>query len=164
MLSLSVVNLIAYLLQKKQLSKRKIAKLLSVSRGTVGAIANGNRGLYGKEPRSKGPYEPEVDLPPARCNGCGAMVFMPCLLCETRAYIVRQQQEQKAAQQGKSLPEINDVKKRQEQLYFRQETVYSNAAPAQTSGRLRATAQVRSPMRDSVKNPAAYISKEHHVA
>ena len=90
MLPLVVVEEIRRLLDEAELSQRKIADKLGVSRGTVGAISNGQRGIYGREPD---PHEPDLcrlDLPPERCPGCGGMVYVPCLLCRTRRYAKRQ--------------------------------------------------------------------------
>jgi hypothetical protein len=66
-------------LHLKTHSQRRIAALLGVSRGSVSSIATGRR------------HDPLVDAaddvpaegsgPPARCPGCGGLVYMPCLLC-----------------------------------------------------------------------------------
>jgi len=53
MLALAVVEEIERLLQEGTLSQRKIARRLNVSRGTVAAIASGQRGLYGREAESE---------------------------------------------------------------------------------------------------------------
>lgn len=91
MLALSVVQEIDRLLQEGELSQRKIAARLGVSRGTVGAIASGRRGLYGKDPHDnhREPLPPQS--PPRRCKRCGYYVHMPCLICRSRDY-----QERKA--------------------------------------------------------------------
>jgi hypothetical protein len=89
MLPLVVVEEIQRLLAEGQLSQRKIAIKLGVSRGTVGAIASGKRGGYGREPDADQPELPSTDLPPERCQGCGAMVYMPCVLCQARRYAQR---------------------------------------------------------------------------
>jgi hypothetical protein len=90
MLPLKQVEEVRRLVDAGELSQRKIAAKLAVSRGTVSAIASGKRGLYGCE------SDPLDNLnssgtPPERCLGCGALVFMPCVLCKTRAYIAQQQ-------------------------------------------------------------------------
>ena len=90
MLPLAVVEEIRRLLDEGKLSQRKIAAKLDVSRGTVGAIVNGKRGLYGREPDPEQPDLPSLDQPPERCPGCGAMVHKPCVLCRTRRYSQRQ--------------------------------------------------------------------------
>jgi hypothetical protein len=74
------------------LSQRKIAARLGVSRGTVGAISNGRRGVHGKESQASdsGPLAPQG--PPERCASCGFTVYMPCLICRSRDYRVRQAQ------------------------------------------------------------------------
>jgi DNA-binding XRE family transcriptional regulator len=90
MLPLAVVEEIRRLLDEGTLSQRKIAAKLGISRGTVGAIASGKRGLYGREPDPDEPELTALDTPPERCRGCGAMVHMPCLLCRTRRYVEQQ--------------------------------------------------------------------------
>jgi len=87
MLPLSKVKEVRRLLDDGELSQRKIAKLLDVSRGVVGAIASGRRGIYGKEP----PIDdlsglPTEDLKPVRCPDCGGWVYMPCALCRARKF------------------------------------------------------------------------------
>ena len=89
MLPLAVVEEIRRLVEEGVLSQRKIATKLNVSRGTVGAIANGKRGLYGSEPDPENPEICSLSLPPERCPGCGALVYMPCILCRARRYIQR---------------------------------------------------------------------------
>ena len=86
MLPLATVEEIGRLLAEGKLSQRKIAKKLGISRGTVGAIASGRRGLFGKEPDEDSPELCCFEAPPERCRGCGALVYMPCVLCRTRAY------------------------------------------------------------------------------
>lgn len=91
MLPVAVIEEVRRLLDEGELSQRKIASKLRVSRGTVGSIANGRRGIYGREP--EGEEQPTLcclDVPPARCDGCGATVYKPCLLCRTREYKARQ--------------------------------------------------------------------------
>lgn len=83
MLPLATIKDIHLLLEQGELSQRQIAEMLGVSRGTVCAVASGRRGLYGTAADSK-----EVGLAfegtAVRCPGCGAHVFMPCLLCRAR--------------------------------------------------------------------------------
>ena len=90
MLPVATVEEICRLLEEGQLSQRKIADKLGVSRGTVGAIATGRRGLYGREPDPQQPNLYCPDVPPERCRGCGGMVYKPCALCRTRRYVQRQ--------------------------------------------------------------------------
>jgi len=94
MLPLALVQEIQRLLDDRQLSQRKIAQKLNVSRGTVGAIASGRRGIYGREPGSQQPTLCCLELPPERCCGCGAMVYKPCVLCRAREYRTRQERIQ----------------------------------------------------------------------
>ena len=84
MISTTVIDEIRRMLSEGHLSQRKIASQIGVSRGTVNAIALGRRmGQTGR-----GPQENDGFIPPAgaaiRCNGCGAKVQMPCLVCYIR--------------------------------------------------------------------------------
>ncbi len=90
MLPLVVIQEARRLLDEGEMSQRKIAHKLRVSRGTIGAIARGRRGVYGREPGSEEPTLCCLELPPERCNGCGANVYKPCVLCCARAYQERQ--------------------------------------------------------------------------
>lgn len=90
MLPRATVEEVRRLLDEGELSHRKIAEKLDVSRGTVGAIGSGRRGLYGREPDSGEPTLCCLDIPPERCRGCGAMVYKPCVLCRAREFRARQ--------------------------------------------------------------------------
>lgn len=90
MLPLVKVEEVKRLLDEGKLSQRKIAAKLGVSRGTVGSIANGKRGIYGREPDHSEPTLCCPDLPPERCPSCGGMVYMPCVLCKAREYRQRE--------------------------------------------------------------------------
>ncbi len=94
MLPLALVQEIQRYLDEGKLSQRKIAHKLNVSRGTVGAIASGRRGIYGREPSSQQPTLCCLELPPERCLGCGSKVYKPCVLCRAREYRSRQGQLQ----------------------------------------------------------------------
>lgn len=83
MLPLELVNRISALVREGQLSHREIAVRLHVSRGTVSAIANGRRGIYGKDENDK--YTPLApSLAAVRCPACGNRVHPPCLICLVR--------------------------------------------------------------------------------
>ena len=86
MLSIALVEEIDRLLQDGNLSQRKIATRLGVSRGTVNAIANGRRGLFGKEPTEARSDPSPHGVSPERCPRCGFKVYLPCLVCRTREY------------------------------------------------------------------------------
>ena len=89
MLPTTLVHEIDRLLREGELSHRKIAAHLGVSRGTISAIASGRRGLYGKEPFET--YSPLVpSSPPTRCPHCGYRVYLPCLICRMREHKQRQ--------------------------------------------------------------------------
>jgi hypothetical protein len=98
MLSTSLVEEIADLLELGELSHRQIAARLNVSRGTVNAIASGRRGLYGKE-RDKPDTPITRSTPPARCPRCGYRVYLPCIICRIRELRTRQLLIQKFAAQ-----------------------------------------------------------------
>jgi hypothetical protein len=81
--STAMVLEIDRLLRAGELSHRKIAARLGVSRGTVSAIASGRRGLYGKDSFERvAPTLPSS--PPARCKHCGYRVYQPCRICQAR--------------------------------------------------------------------------------
>ncbi len=84
MIAAEAVAEIRRLLSEDRLSQREIARQTGVCRGSVGAIASGRRPDYESqpEPADDGPEEPAG--PPARCPGCGAKVYMPCVLCHMR--------------------------------------------------------------------------------
>jgi transcriptional regulator with XRE-family HTH domain len=100
MLPLVVVEEIRRLLDEAAMSQRKIAAKLGVSRGTVGAISNGKRGMYGREPDSQEPHLCSLDLPPERCRGCGGKVYEPCVLCRARQFAKRQESLRLIAESG----------------------------------------------------------------
>ena len=84
MLAAETVREIERLLAQEKISQRKIAELLGVSRGTVGAIASGKRPDYDALFRQNDDEPDEPTGPPERCPGCGGLVYMPCLLCRLR--------------------------------------------------------------------------------
>ncbi len=84
MLPTAIVKEITALIQAGNLSNRKIAARLRVSRGVVNAIANGTRRPYGRDPSgdaSQGSWLPR------RCPNCGYRVYMPCVACYTRHHL-----------------------------------------------------------------------------
>jgi hypothetical protein len=52
----------------------------------VAAIANGRRGLYGRESESEEDDRRVHQGPAERCPICGFLVYMPCLVCQTREH------------------------------------------------------------------------------
>jgi hypothetical protein len=72
------------LLREGQLSQRKIAGQLKVSRGTVHAIACGKRTVINAPERRATDDWTVVSGPPTRCPTCGGLVQMPCLACRVR--------------------------------------------------------------------------------
>ncbi len=85
MLADAVVDQVRHLLNEGELSQRKIARRLGVSRGTVNAISQGRRPDYCRTDLAAGGEFPVLEGLPRRCPGCGGMVWMPCLLCRIRA-------------------------------------------------------------------------------
>ena len=82
MIAPAVVQKIRQFLAGGELSQRKIAQRLRVSRGTVLSIARGRRSDDSTDRQGEGFFDP--DAAPERCRGCGGMVKMPCLLCHIR--------------------------------------------------------------------------------
>ncbi len=89
MIAPGVVEEIRSLLSQRQLSQRKIAKRLGVSRGTVNAIALGKRPDRPVRRRADDFIAPRGI--PQRCPICGGLVQMPCLVCQVRAIQRRRQ-------------------------------------------------------------------------
>ena len=90
MLPTALIHEIDRLLKEGELSHRKIAIRLGVSRGTISAIASGRRGLHGQEADDVRRVRVRTS-PPARCPRCGYRVYLPCLICEARQH--RQEQQ-----------------------------------------------------------------------
>lgn len=89
MLPTALAEEIDRLLRQGNLSQRSIAAQLHVSRGVVGAIARGDRKLFGRElPAKYSPLTPTS--PPTRCSRCGYRVYLPCIICRTREHKTRQ--------------------------------------------------------------------------
>lgn len=82
MLALRTVEMIQELLDEGKLPQRDIAKRMYVSRGTVNAIARGERGMWG---RAGGDGDStRFMMPPERCQACGYLVYKPCVICIAR--------------------------------------------------------------------------------
>ncbi len=84
MLKPQVVLSILFLLKEKKFSQRKVAKMLGISRGTVGAIARGTRKLTRYLSAQEDAKVVSPQGPPRRCPLCGAKTKMPCLACQLR--------------------------------------------------------------------------------
>ncbi len=83
MLADAMIDRVCQLLAEGKLSQRKIARLLGISRGTVGSLAKGKRPHVRKTAwMDEELFDPQG--PPARCHGCGGMVYHPCHLCRIR--------------------------------------------------------------------------------
>ncbi len=85
MIAPSVARAVRRLLEEGKLSQRRIAKVMQVSRGTVGAIAAGKRPDYDALRRDHRDEWSEHLGPLERCPSCGGMVYMPCRACRTRS-------------------------------------------------------------------------------
>jgi hypothetical protein len=86
MLSTALIHEIDRLLKEGELSHRKIAARLGVSRGVVNAIADGRRGLYGNDLLAQDRRSLTPMSPAERCSQCGYRVYLPCLICEAREH------------------------------------------------------------------------------
>jgi len=86
MLAPAIVERIRDLLEEGKLSQRKIATLLGISRGTVARIASGERPDYEAIRQQRRDEQRALPTGPLRrCDACGAMVYLPCRACATRA-------------------------------------------------------------------------------
>ena len=83
MLTLKTIIEIQGLLEEGELSRRAIAARLGVSRGTVNAVANGQRGIWGKIPEDE---KAGRTAQAERCHECGYSVYKPCIICEARRF------------------------------------------------------------------------------
>jgi hypothetical protein len=88
MIAPEIVNEIRRLLAGENLSHRKIAAIVGVSRGTVGAIDSGTRPDYDAMLHEIGDGVDEPAGPPERCPGCGGLVYMHCILCKVRNHVI----------------------------------------------------------------------------
>lgn len=102
MLAKPLIKEIDRLLKKGDLSQRKIAAKLHVSRGTVSAIANGRRGLYGREVGDDELSSLRPSTPPERCPRCGYRIYVPCLICSSRDFQQRRAVLRRAASAERS--------------------------------------------------------------
>jgi hypothetical protein len=82
MLSPAVVQQVQQLLAAGCHSRRAIARMTGVSRGSISAIAHGTRT---KRTRLADDQPLHPAGPPRRCPNCGGMVYWPCRLCSVRA-------------------------------------------------------------------------------
>jgi hypothetical protein len=85
MIASDTVAEIRRLLGESRLSQREIARQTGVSRSSVCAIASGRRPDYESQPEPPDDGLEEPTGPPARCPGCGAKVYLPCVLCHVRS-------------------------------------------------------------------------------
>ncbi|MCA9232146.1 MAG: helix-turn-helix transcriptional regulator [Planctomycetales bacterium] len=87
MLTESVVMAVTTLLVEGQLLQRQIARRTGVSRTTISNIANGRRGLWGRETPcgDAETHHLAIEAKAERCPGCGGLVYMPCVLCAVRS-------------------------------------------------------------------------------
>lgn len=79
MLDPELVAKVELLLSEGEYSQRQISRITGVSRGSVSAIARGERHVYIRPepiPESTGPLR--------RCRRCGILTRMPCTECRIR--------------------------------------------------------------------------------
>ena len=79
MLAHSTVQRVKQLLAEGSRPRREVARIAGVNRNTVDAIALGRR-----IDRPPAAAEESEERPPQWCRGCGAMVVLPCRLCQVR--------------------------------------------------------------------------------
>ncbi len=85
MIAPEIVEEVRRLLAQSQHGQRRIARMLGISRGTVGAIATGKRPDHEARRRKREAEGlPQPAGPPRRCPGCGGMVYLPCRACAVR--------------------------------------------------------------------------------
>ena len=72
------IEYVQTLLRKNYLGYREIAKLVGVSRGTVGKIASGQLTV------STSVYSLKQSKDFERCPECGGRVLMPCRACDLK--------------------------------------------------------------------------------
>ena len=81
MIAPEVIGEIERLLKRGELSHRKIAIQLGVSRGTVNSVANGKRAERNARRANRHEWLTPPSGLPRRCPSCGRLVQMPCLAC-----------------------------------------------------------------------------------
>jgi len=90
MIATETIREIQRLLERGELSQRKIARRLGVSRGTVNSVANGTHAQRNaRRARRFERFDPPQG-PPRRCTSCGRLVQMPCLACWLQRLVARQ--------------------------------------------------------------------------
>jgi hypothetical protein len=61
-------------------SRRQVARMTGISRGTINHIADGRR--FDKKARRDSALASLIpQQPPVRCGTCGGLVYPPCRLC-----------------------------------------------------------------------------------
>ncbi len=84
--AIEIIQQIDRFLKQGDMSQRDIAARLGVSRGTVSAIASGQRGLHGKLGDDASRVSRRPSGTPVRCPECGYRIYRPCLVCNTRKH------------------------------------------------------------------------------
>jgi hypothetical protein len=107
MIAPEAVAEIRRLLAESCLSQREIARRTGVCRGSVGAIASGRRLDYESQPEPVADVPEELSGRPARCPGCGANVYMPCVLCRVQSEIARRPRAPMKRRQADALHSTN---------------------------------------------------------
>lgn len=82
MIDNAIIRKIQILVKQGRMSQRQIAKHTGVSRGTVQAVANGQRTEYSHSTSKSAVTWVVPSGQPERCPQCGGRVRMPCLACQ----------------------------------------------------------------------------------
>ncbi|MEN6449888.1 MAG: hypothetical protein ABFC96_05290 [Thermoguttaceae bacterium] len=85
MISPKTVAEVERLLKEEKLSYRETARRVGINRGTVGIIARGQRPDYEALRQARRKWLPQKREKAAQhCPECHALVYLPCVACETR--------------------------------------------------------------------------------
>ena len=82
MIKNDIIRKILLHIEQGELSQRKIAKILGVSRGTVQAVVHGRRTEHHASALKTATTWIVPSGQPKRCPHCGSWVKMPCLACQ----------------------------------------------------------------------------------
>jgi transcriptional regulator with XRE-family HTH domain len=85
MIAPEAVDMVKRLLKEEPLNQREIARRVGINRETVGIIARGQRPDYEALRQARAKRRPRKRGKTARlCPQCHALVYLPCVACETR--------------------------------------------------------------------------------
>jgi hypothetical protein len=95
MISPEAVAMVKLLLKEELLNHREIARRVGINRETVGIIARGQRPDYESLRQARIKRSPRKRGKTARlCPECRALVYLPCVACETRREMARHSLQQ----------------------------------------------------------------------